>query len=356
MGNTRAVFTDIDGSGTITGADIQQFSDYYAFGREISYSQNFIPSPDNKYKYNGKEFQQDLVEYDYGARFYDAVIGRWNVVDPLAEISRRWTPYRYGFDNPIGVTDPDGMAEYGKETDMDLGSHFNNPIHRIAGNADGGKGKPKSRAPGPGQVHGLGPKDNINVAVYNNMPYIAMPGASVNSTPDYGLKSKGWRKAMDNNPFMDTYAENREAALTELSLVAGEFGGALFEGGGLLYKSIFKGADELGSLTPEIAKTFQFGKYTEEILKEPMVLNRYFDNVNAFDKGRFMTNSISKFRIFDRIGMAIRPSWNAMTDVANWELPAGTTVYKGRAAMQFPWLGGKIQYFVPDLSNLTRIH
>ena len=42
---------------------------------------------------------------------------------------------------------------------------------------------------------------------------------------------------------MDTYAENRESAFTELGLVAGEFGGALFEGGGLLYNSIFKGAE-----------------------------------------------------------------------------------------------------------------
>jgi len=93
---------------------ISQEATYYPFGMAIP-SQSFaLPNENNiyqnRYFYNGKEYQDDfgLNWYDYGARFYDAQIGRWHSVDPLAEKYYQWSPYNYVVNNPINAIDPDG--------------------------------------------------------------------------------------------------------------------------------------------------------------------------------------------------------------------------------------------------------
>jgi RHS repeat-associated protein len=66
----------------------------------------------NKYQFNSKEQQNDLgLNWtDYGARMYDPQLGKWHSVDPLAEISRKFSVYSYVLDNPIRFIDPDGMT------------------------------------------------------------------------------------------------------------------------------------------------------------------------------------------------------------------------------------------------------
>ena len=98
QGNNRAV---VNSSGIV-----QETNHYYPFGGLFSTSTNVQP-----YKYNGKELdtKKGLNWYDYGARHYDAALGRWHVVDPSSEHYLSLGSYVYCANNPILYVDPTGM-------------------------------------------------------------------------------------------------------------------------------------------------------------------------------------------------------------------------------------------------------
>ena len=100
QGNNRVV---VDEEGTV-----EEVNDYYAFGGLMSTSSRQSVQP---YKYNGKELDRKggLDWYDYGARMYDAVLGRWHAVDPMSEKYYGVSPYLYCANNPILLVDPNGM-------------------------------------------------------------------------------------------------------------------------------------------------------------------------------------------------------------------------------------------------------
>jgi RHS repeat-associated protein len=98
------------------GIAVLEESNYYPFGlKHQGYNEGSLLNDFGtkyNYKYNGKELQESGM-YDYGARFYMPDIGRWGVVDPLAEKMTRHSPYNYAFSNPIRFIDPDGREGKG---------------------------------------------------------------------------------------------------------------------------------------------------------------------------------------------------------------------------------------------------
>ena len=97
QGNNRLV---VDQNGTI-----EEVNHYYPFGGIFESTASVQP-----YKYNGKELDRSkgLDWYDYGARQYDAVLGRWHSIDPMSEKYYMMSTYNYCGNEPIARIDPNG--------------------------------------------------------------------------------------------------------------------------------------------------------------------------------------------------------------------------------------------------------
>jgi RHS repeat-associated protein len=108
LGNTRLAYSDLDDDNFVTKDEILQVADYYPFGMRFEPVTEL--GTDNKYLYNGKELQEDVDWYDYGARMYDAAVSRFHTLDPKAETDNFQTPYCYAANNPIRFIDWMGMA------------------------------------------------------------------------------------------------------------------------------------------------------------------------------------------------------------------------------------------------------
>ncbi|HOU99351.1 MAG TPA: RHS repeat-associated core domain-containing protein [Bacteroidales bacterium] len=98
-------------TGFVTDAEAKpvQHLQYLPFG-ELFVSQvagNF----DSRYKFTGKERDEE-TGYDYfGARYYDSDLSQWLSVDPMSDVRPNISPYVYCQNNPVGRIDPNGALD-----------------------------------------------------------------------------------------------------------------------------------------------------------------------------------------------------------------------------------------------------
>jgi len=109
LGNIRLSYKDISLTST-PSLQIVEENNYYPFGlKHKGYNSN-INGTHHKYMFGGKELSEELGlnTYDFGARNYDAALGRWMNSDPLAEMYFENSNYTYVLNNPMFFKDPNG--------------------------------------------------------------------------------------------------------------------------------------------------------------------------------------------------------------------------------------------------------
>ncbi len=337
---SASYITNLDG-------EVVQHIEYVPFGEVFLDERN--NTWNTPFLFNGKELDEETGLYYYGARYYNPRISLWYGVDPLNEERYGLSPYQYCQNNPVKLVDPTGMLDTNYKTEK------GKLITSTKDGLDQDIIVPNERLDEFQQNVDATSQDGQNTIGWNNYWRDEFGGATI-STEDSNLLGfyREWtdesQASLDfmQAPSLSTFKKFLGTrALSQFTSVDSWSVAVFFP-----LKNIAKGV----GLSDDVARTFAGGRYSKVVLDKPMTLSRYYDNVNAFAKGRYMTNpsSITGFKFVDRMGLALKPQWNGMTKVANWNLPAGTTIYQGRAAMQFPWIGGRTQYFIPNLNNITR--
>jgi RHS repeat-associated protein len=158
---------------------------YYPFGSTqegLGFVDNALKDNDlvNKYLFGGKEQDSKTGFFEYHYRQYDSWLGRWHVVDPMAEMYGLQSPYHFAGNNPINNMETNGATYYmipGLWDDIDS--------RDADGAGDGGGGK--------GTFDGFTTNNTKEIA--NLLSFIFNGG----SLDNYNFNSDTWASTLFSN-------------------------------------------------------------------------------------------------------------------------------------------------------------
>jgi RHS repeat-associated protein len=317
--------------------------------------------------FGGKELDSTTGLYDFGARAYDPHLGLFLSPDPAVlakpEIaiadSQLLNPYAYARNSPTAQVDPDGRLPH-ILVGAGVGAAFGAGSYLVKAAFTGefsARGLLASTA--GGAVSGA-------VAAATGGASLLVQGAAT------GLAGGIAHRAIATGSVSQTL---RPAALASDALwgvagssVARGFGPAASQVGrtsakaglarssptlvpgdpcqGVRDASAFLRAQGVPrDIRREVLQTFEQGTIRVRIAGPAEYRIRYYDGVNAAPDGRFL------FQTFPagRDSLAVKPQWNQMTSVQQWQIQPGTTMIEGRAAGQGLGLsGGQTQTYVTN--------
>jgi RHS repeat-associated protein len=120
LGNLAVLFSDANNDGHVTSEnetsdpdeiEVLQRHFYYPFGMDMDGTWLRVKPYEDRYRYNHKELTKGLGWYAYGARYYDAAIGRFAGVDPIGDRFAWVSTYNYAENEPVANIDLWGLQK-----------------------------------------------------------------------------------------------------------------------------------------------------------------------------------------------------------------------------------------------------
>jgi RHS repeat-associated protein len=204
---------------------------------------------ENRYRYSSKELQNSefsdgtgLEQYDFGARLQDPQLGVWHTVDPLSGLDPEMSPYSFALDDPINITDEDGMKAAPPLTYNLLEQQYINSLADPMGHMDWDGSSWAGGGPGggAGAFFGL------------NGPYSAFWASLWNSVPTgTDAQFNSWQNwTTTTSQYFYNYGDLHSSSTFETGIYHGEFSnteGSLYQFLGISIKtSVTTGMPDIG--------------------------------------------------------------------------------------------------------------